>query len=415
MGRSVGWSGTSLERSALPLVGLSVWMRRGPCARPTRIRTAPSRVTASSLTARRCRRHAPLRPDRPRRADARRARPDLRARRRFPVRRVSAPADRRHRSRPGARSPPTAAPRRAPPTENGGALPATPLPFTGGALFARTNLTGTEPLSQVATASAGIGELDVALPLPALPAPDLSALPGGGVLERPRRRRGRHPARARRPDRADRPAAVGQGPDRRRERELPGRHARGERRLADRRALRARHHARAPTRRSTATSRSTRSRSTPRTSTSRRWSRPRASTSPSCRRRCSRSSTRCPTPRSRRSRCACGPTPGVQTVTGDKLTRQALHVNVELAGTPLLDAVVGEATVDATGVSCGSVAAAALGLSAEARLHHPQADADRRRPEGQPRLPAGRRRPAPLRRQDGHDPLAVGQAHGRAA
>src|SRR5262245_23299857 len=71
------------------------------------------------------------------------------------------------------------------PTENGGALPATPLPFTGGALYARTNLTGTEPLSQVATASAGIGELDVALPVPALPVPDLSALPGGGVLSVP--------------------------------------------------------------------------------------------------------------------------------------------------------------------------------------------------------------------------------------
>src|SRR3954451_13521313 len=70
-------------------------------------------------------------------------------------------------------------------TENGGALPATPLPFTGGAFFARTTLTGTEPLSQVATASAGVGQLDVALPLPALPAPDLSALPGGGGLSVP--------------------------------------------------------------------------------------------------------------------------------------------------------------------------------------------------------------------------------------
>ncbi|MDA0159192.1 hypothetical protein OM076_02850 [Solirubrobacter ginsenosidimutans] len=55
-------------------------------------------------------------------------------------------------------------------------------------------------------------------------------------------------------------------------------------------------------------------------------------------------------------------TPGEQLVSGDKLTRRALHVRVELAGTPLLDAVVGEATVDATGVGCGSIAAAALGL-----------------------------------------------------
>ena len=57
-----------------------------------------------------------------------------------------------------------------------------------------------------------------------------------------------------------------------------------------------------------------------------------------------------------------GATPDAQTRVGDKLTRRALQLNVELAGTPLLDVVVGEATVDATGVTCGSVAAAALGI-----------------------------------------------------
>src|SRR3954449_4944576 len=43
--------------------------------------------------------------------------------------------------------------------ESGGALPATPLPLTGGALYARTTRPGSEPLSQIATASAGIGRL----------------------------------------------------------------------------------------------------------------------------------------------------------------------------------------------------------------------------------------------------------------
>ncbi len=55
--------------------------------------------------------------------------------------------------------------------------------------------------------------------------------------------------------------------------------------------------------------------------------------------------------------------PGLQTRAGDKLTRQALRIRVDAGSTPLLDVVIGEATVDATGVSCGSIAAAALGLS----------------------------------------------------
>jgi len=71
------------------------------------------------------------------------------------------------------------------PADFGGGLPATPLPLTGGAVFAHTGLTGTDPLSQVASASAGIGDLTLTSLLPGIPAPDLSALPGGGVLTVP--------------------------------------------------------------------------------------------------------------------------------------------------------------------------------------------------------------------------------------
>ena len=59
--------------------------------------------------------------------------------------------------------------------------------------------------------------------------------------------------------------------------------------------------------------------------------------------------------------------PGAQVIAGDKLTRRALQIEIAVAGTPLLDVVAGEAVVDATGVSCGSVAAAALGLAAARR------------------------------------------------
>ena len=116
------------------------------------------------------------------------------------------------------------------PTENGGALPS-----TGGALFARTNLTGADPLSQVATASAGVGELGLALPVPALPVPDFAVLPGGGVIGVP----GvgdvdLRPALAAL-DRPDRSAGVGEGPHRRGERELQGRLARAGGRVDDRR------------------------------------------------------------------------------------------------------------------------------------------------------------------------------------
>ena len=60
-------------------------------------------------------------------------------------------------------------------------------------------------------------------------------------------------------------------------------------------------------------------------------------------------------------------TPGEQVRSGDRLTRRALHVVVSGGTTTILDAVIGEATVDATGVNCGSIAAAALGLGRDSR------------------------------------------------
>jgi len=64
----------------------------------------------------------------------------------------------------------------------GGVLPATPLPATGGAVFATTALSGSDPLSQVASASAGIGALEITSLLPGIPDPGFSSLPGGGVI-----------------------------------------------------------------------------------------------------------------------------------------------------------------------------------------------------------------------------------------
>ena len=81
-------------------------------------------------------------------------------------------------------------------------------------------------------------------------------------------------------------------------------------------------------------------------------------------------------------------------------------IQIELAGTPLLDAVVGEATVDATGVELRL--ARRRGARARSQgLHDAPADADRRRPARQPGRAPGRRRPAPLRRQDRADRLAL--------
>src|SRR5262249_14670327 len=60
-------------------------------------------------------------------------------------------------------------------------------------------------------------------------------------------------------------------------------------------------------------------------------------------------------------------TPGEQVRSGDRLTRRALHVVIAGGTTTVLAAVIGEAIVDATGVDCGSIAAAALGLGKDSR------------------------------------------------
>jgi hypothetical protein len=245
--------------------------------------------------------------------------------------------------------------------EAGGALPTTPLPATGGALYARTDLTGTEPLSQVATASAGIGELAVALPLPALPA--APQLPGGNVIAVPGI------------------GAVDLGPA-----------------LA---ALIAPAGPLLSVKDLTADASASCQAGTPAlTGTSRIGAlsvlgTTLSTTDPVDRNLTLDSQTLDPSKLDVAKALAPAgaeeatlqatlqpildtlpdlevpaialrvrTTPGEQLVTGDKLTRRALHVSVELAGTPLLDAVVGEATVDATGVGCGSIAAAALGLGA---------------------------------------------------
>ncbi len=155
------------------------------------------------------------------------------------------------------------------PADFGGGLPATPLPLTGGGVFAHTGITGSDPLSQVASASAGIGDITVTSLLPGIPAPDLSALPGGGVFSVP---------------------GIGT--------------------VDIRPALMA---------------------------------------------------------LIQPTELHVKVTPGEQVRNGDRLTRRALHVVIAGGTTTVLDAVVGEAVVDATGVSCGSIAAAALGLGRDSR------------------------------------------------
>ncbi|HEY6892115.1 MAG TPA: hypothetical protein VI300_30205 [Solirubrobacter sp.] len=239
------------------------------------------------------------------------------------------------------------------PADAGGALPATPLPATGGALHARTNLTGTEPLSQVATASAGIGELDLSptLPAPQLPGGNVISVPGIGPVDL-------GPALA--------ALAVPAGP------------------LLSIKGV-------------TADASASCQAGTPAlTGASRIGALSVLGTALSTTDAVDRNLTldsRTLDPSNIDLAKVLAPagvdltalrpildtlpdlqvpaialrvrtTPGEQLVTGDKLTRRALHVSVELAGTPVLDAVVGEATVDATGVSCGSIAAAALGLGA---------------------------------------------------
>jgi hypothetical protein len=60
----------------------------------------------------------------------------------------------------------------------GGNPPASPLPVGGSLLSATTNIEGDDPVTQVASAAAGLGQLRIAgLPIP-LERPDLSGLPG---------------------------------------------------------------------------------------------------------------------------------------------------------------------------------------------------------------------------------------------
>jgi hypothetical protein len=247
------------------------------------------------------------------------------------------------------------------PQDAGGALPATPLPLTGGAVFARTTFSGSEPLSQVAGASAGIGDLIVTSLLPGLPAPDLSALPGGGVLSvpgigtvdiRPALNALVQPtgplleASAVKADASARCAAGNPALD-------------SSSSLASLSVLGTALATTEPTERAINAIDS-------------------QSIDPS---NIDISKVLAPTADLSALQLALQPvldqlptisipavaadvkvTPGEQIRSGDKLTRRALHVQISLAGQPVVDAVVGEATVDATGVSCGSLAAAALGL-----------------------------------------------------
>ena len=243
------------------------------------------------------------------------------------------------------------------PTENGGALPS-----TGGALFARTNLTGADPLSQVATASAGVGELSLALPVPALPVPDFAVLPGGGVIGVPGVG-----------DVDLRPAlsalAVPTGP------------------LVSAKGLTAEASASckagSPALAGASTIGTLSVLGTPFAATDavdRNLTLDSQSIDPS---KIDLAKVVAPVGVDIATlEAALKPIldtlpdvavpalalrvrtePGLQTRAGDKLTRQALRIRVDAGSTPLLDVVIGEATVDATGVSCGSIAAAALGLS----------------------------------------------------
>jgi hypothetical protein len=245
----------------------------------------------------------------------------------------------------------------------GGTLPATPLPLTGGAVFATTTFSGSDPLSQVAGASAGIGSLTVTSLLPGLPAPDLSALPGGGVISVP----GIGSV-----DLRPALAAMVQpaGP------------------LLELSALKADATARCAAGNPDASATSSVG-SLSVLGTQFGTTQPAEKTiqafnaqtiDPS---NLDISKVLAPTVDLSTLQAALQPlldampnidvpalgasvnvVPGEEVRAGDKLTRRALHVSVTAAGLNLLDAVVGEVTVDGTGVNCGSLAAAALGLGA---------------------------------------------------
>jgi hypothetical protein len=245
--------------------------------------------------------------------------------------------------------------------EAGGALPATPLPLTGGAVYARTTFTGSDPLSQVAGASSGIGDLTVTSLLPGLPALDLSALPGGGVLSVPgigtvdlRPALGAlvkptGPLLQLSALKSEVTARCGSGNP-----ALDGSSS-----LGSLSVLGSKLATTGPTEKSIDAIDS-------------------QSIDPSG---LDISKVLAPGVDLSALQLALQPvldqlpaiavpavaarvkvTPGEEVRNGDRLTRRALHLQISLAGQNVVDAVVGEATVDATGVGCGSLAAAALGL-----------------------------------------------------
>ena len=251
------------------------------------------------------------------------------------------------------------------PQTAGGNLPATPLPVTGGALFARTSFSGDEPLSQVAGASAGLASLTVATLLPGLPlpAPDFSSLPGGGVLTVPGI--GSVDIRP-----ALNALITPTGPLLQVSGLSASASARcaggapslsGDSSLASLSVLGSKLSTTQPTEKSLNVIDS-------------------SQIDPS---NIDISKVLAPTVDLSALQAALKPildalptisipavaaqvkvTPGEQTAGTDRLTQRALHVQISLAGTALLDAVVGEASVSASNVNCGSIAAAALGLGA---------------------------------------------------
>jgi hypothetical protein len=247
------------------------------------------------------------------------------------------------------------------PAESGGSMPATPLPIAGGAVFARTALSGADPLSQVATASAGMGELTVTSVLPGIPAPDLAALPGGGVLAvpgigtvdiRPALNALVQPSGP-----LLRLSAVKSEATARCSAGNPVLDAGSS--VASLNVLGAGLATTAPTEKTIQALAA-------------------QTIDPS---NIDVSKVLAPTADLTALQRALQPaldalpnisvpalavqvkvTPGEQVRAGDKLTRRALHVAISAGGQSLVDAVVGESMVDATGVSCGSLAAAVLGL-----------------------------------------------------
>ena len=337
-------------------------------------------------------------------------------RRRFPVRRQRAAADRRHRP---AQEPVTANRGAAAcaATENGGALPATPLPLTGGALFARTTFTGAEPLSQVATAVApgsasspsrsrcprsprptsprcpaaacstvpGIGDVDLRPALAALIAP------AGPAAVRQRRSAAEASASCQAGTPATWPAASRIGV-----------------------ALRARHQARHHRARSTATCTLDSQSIDPSNIDLAKVLAPRASTSPLLQATLQPILDTLPNVEVPALALRVRAAPGAADRTGDQLTRHALHVTSSSPARRCSTRSSARRPWTRTGVSCGSIAAAALGLG-RSRLHDAQADADRRRPA---RATASSCRAPPTRAASPARRCTIrsllGQAHGRA-